>query len=296
MRSPRISFIVITSGRPEYLLRALESIFAQTINDREIVVVINGADQDSEDILRRFGPDVRALFLPENRGVGAGRNFGIAHARGEVLFFLDDDAELRNRNTAEQVLAHFDSDEGLGVVSLLVIDGNTEEVELRCLPFRDKQLPKEAIPACYFAGGAAAIHRRVVDRIGLFDESLFYSCEELDLSYRILAADFRILFDPAAKITHYRAGGRCQSSRIYFDARNRPWVALRNLPFPYCVSHCFLWWSRSFVMGFREGAVAEAMRGIRDCVLGIPALCRKRRPLGRSTCRLLAQNNGRLWY
>jgi GT2 family glycosyltransferase len=296
MRSPRISFIVVTNGRPQCLLRALESIRGQTIDDREIVVVVNGTDRETEEILRRFGPEVRVIVLPKNRGVGAGRNSGIAYARGEVLFFLDDDAELCNRDTANQVLAHFDNDTGLGVVSLLVIDGSTGQIELRCLPFRDKQLPDKATPACYFAGGAAAIRRLVLDRIGLFDECLFYSCEELDLSYRILAADFRILFDPTTEITHYRAGEGCQSMRIYFDARNRPWVALRHLPLPCCVSHCLLWWGRSFVMGLREGVVGQALRGIRDCVFGIPALCRERRPIGRSTCRLLAHNNGRLWY
>jgi GT2 family glycosyltransferase len=277
-------------------LRALESIRRQTIVDREIIVVVNGADHGTEQILRRFRSEVRILVLPENRGVGAGRNTGIACALGEVLFFLDDDAELRDRDTAKQVLAHFDNDVSLGVVSLLVIDGNTGQTEFRCLPFRDKQLPKKATPACYFAGGAAAIRRPVLDRIGLFDESLFYSCEELDLSYRILAANFRILFDPGVAITHYRAGAGDPSIRIYFDARNRPWVALRNLPLRYGVSHCLLWWARSFVMGIRQGVAGEALRGIRDCLRGMPALCRERSPIGRHTCRLLAQYNGRLWY
>jgi GT2 family glycosyltransferase len=296
MTSPRISFIVVTSGRPQHLLRALESIRGQTLDDREIIVVVNGADPGTEKVLCRFAPEVRAVILPNNQGVGAGRNSGIAHARGEILFFLDDDAELCNCDTAKQVLVHFDKDDGLGVVSLLVVDGHTREIELRCLPFRDKQLPDKATPACYFAGGAAAIRRRVLDHIGLFDERLFYSCEELDLSYRMLAADFRILFDPTTEITHYRAGEGCRSLRIYFDTRNRPWVALRNLPLPYCLSHCLLWWGRSFVMGIRDGVVAEALRGIRDCLHGIPALYRERRPIGRSTCRVLAHNNGRLWY
>jgi GT2 family glycosyltransferase len=296
MRSPRISFIVVTSARPQCLWRALESIRKQTIVDREIIVVVNGADQGTEQILRRFRSEVRTIILPENRGVGAGRNTGIACALGEVLFFLDDDAELRSRDTAKQVLDHFEQDVNLGIVSLLVSDGRTGEIESRCLPFRDKQLPETATPACYFAGGAAAIRRRVLDRIGVFDESLFYSCEELDLSYRVLAADFGILFDPHTEITHYRAGNGGPSTEIYFDARNRPWVALRNLPIFYCISHCFLWWGRSFVMGVRRGVVGDALRGIRDCVRGMPAWCRARRPVGRSTCRFLAHHNGRLWY
>jgi len=278
------------------LARALESIRGQTLKDREIVVVVNGTDRETEAILQRFGSEVNCVVLPENHGVGAGRNVGIAVARGEVLFFLDDDAELRSRETATQVLDHFAQDENLGVVSLLVIDGHTDQIESRCLPFRDKQLREKATPACYFAGGAAAIRRRVLDRIGRFDESLFYSCEELDLSYRVLAADFGILFDPQTQITHYRAGNGGPATEIYFDARNRPWVALRNLPLQYCISHCFLWWSRGLFLGVRRGVMGDALRGIRDCVRGMPIWCRARRPVGRSTCRFLAHHNGRLWY
>lgn len=296
MTSPLISFVVVTHARAKSLSKAIESIRCQTVQDREIIVVVNGPDQETENLLHTLASEVRPAFLKENRGVGGGRNVGIGMAGGEILFFLDDDAELCDRDTAKQVLAHFDHDAGLGVVSLLVIDGHTRQIELRCLPFRDKQLPEKATPACYFAGGAAAMRRRVLERIGLFDESLFYSCEELDLSYRLLAADFGILFDPNTKITHYRAINGGGYTEIYFDARNRPWVALRNLPILYCISHCFIWWGRSFLMGVRQGMVGEALRGIRDCLLGIPALCRERRPIGRSTCRLLAHNNGRLWY
>jgi GT2 family glycosyltransferase len=296
MTAPLISFVVVTHARAKFLSKAIASIRRQTVENREIIVVVNGPDEETENLLNTLAAEVRPVFLRENRGVGGGRNVGIGMARGEIIFFLDDDAELCSRDTAKQVLAHFDKDDGLGVVSLLVVDGHTGQIELRCLPFRDKQLPDKATSACYFAGGAAAIRRRVLDHIGLFDERLFFSCEELDLSYRMLAADFRILFDPTTEITHYRAAEGCQSLRIYFDARNRPWVALRNLPLPYCVSHCLLWWGRSFFMGIREGVVAEALRGIRDCLHGIPALCRERKPIGRSTCRVLAHNNGRLWY
>jgi GT2 family glycosyltransferase len=296
MTSPLISFVVVTHARAKFLSKAIESIRRQTVEDREIIVVVNGPDQETERLLDTPASEVRRAFLRENRGVGGGRNVGIGMARGEILFFLDDDAELCNRDTAKQVLEHFEKDVNLGVVSLLVIDGRSGQIEFRCLPFRNKHLPEKATPACYFAGGAAAIRRRVLDRVGLFDESLFYSCEELDLSYRLLAADFRILFDPATEITHYRARDGGHSIEVYFDARNRPWVALRNLPLVYCVSYCFLWWSWSFVKGVRRGVVGEALRGIRDCLLGMPALCRERRPIGRSTCRILAHNNGRLWY
>ena len=296
MISPRVSFIVVTHARPQWLSRALESIRRQTIDDREIVVVVNGPDRETQQLLRALDSEVRATFLGENRGVGGGRNAGIGLARGEILFFLDDDAELRNRDAAVRVLAHFESDIDLGVVGLLAIDANTGAVEHRCLPFRDKRLPERTITASYFCGGASAIRRRVFDRVGLFDESLFYSCEELDFSYRVLADGLRILFDPSVAVMHYRAGERGDSTALYFDARNRPWVALRHLPLLCCMTHCFVWWGWSLARGVHKRAIGAALRGIRDCVARMPALWRERRPIARSTRRLLAHNNGRLWY
>ena len=296
MRSPRVSFVVVTHARPRWLLGALESIRRQTIDDREIVVVVNGPDPATEQVLRALGPETRTSILDDNYGVSAGRNAGIALARGEVLFFLDDDAELRDPDAATRVLEHFERDIDLGVVGLLVLDDATGAVERRCIPFRDKRVPQGVTAACYFAGGACAIRRRVFDRVGLYDASLFYSGEELDLSYRLLEAGVRILFDPSVVVMHYAVGGHGESVAPYYYARNRPWVALRYLPLPCCVTHTVGWWAWSLAKAYRGQATIQALRGIRDCVTGMPAIWRERRPISRSTYRFLASNKGRLWY
>ncbi len=296
MTSPRASFIVLTHARSRWLSGALDSIRGQRLEDREIVVVVNGPDPETEQLLCSLGPEVRTIILDDNYGVGAGRNAGIALARGEFLFFLDDDAELRDPDAAERVLKHFERDIDLGVVGLLVLDAATSAVERRCIPFRDKRVPQGVTAACYFAGGACAIRRRVFDRVGLYDASLFYSGEELDLSYRLLEAGFRILFDPMVAVIHHAVGGHGGSMTPYYYARNRPWVALRHLPYLCAVTHCLAWWGWSLARGFREGGMTAALRGIRDCVAGIPIRWRERRPISHSTYRFLATNKGRLWY
>ena len=295
MTSPRVSFIVVTHARAQWLLGALESIRRQTIDSREIVVVVNGPDSEAEEVLRAHGLEVHATILDHNCGVGGGRNAGIALARGEILFFLDDDAELRDPHTVARLLTHFERDPDLGVVGLLVIDAAMGAIERRCIPFRNKRVPPGPTAACYFAGGACAIRRGVFDRVGLYDESLFYGGEELDLSYRLLDAGFRILFDPSVTVLHH-AAGRGESLAPYFYARNRPWVALRHLPLLCCVTHIVGWWAWSLAQGFRKRAMTVALRGMRDCVVGIPSRWGERRPISHSTHRFLATNKGRLWY
>ncbi len=296
MTSPRASFVIVTHARSKWVPGALESIRRQTLEDREIVVVVNGPDPETEQLLCALGPEVRTTVLDDNYGVGAGRNAGIALALGEFLFFLDDDAELRDPGAAERVLKHFECDPDVGVVGFLVLNDPKGAVERRCIPFRDKRLPPGVTEACYFAGGACAARRGIFTRIGLYDESLFYSGEELDLSYRLLEAGIRILFDPSVAVVHHAAGGHGEPAAPYYYARNRPWVALRHLPLLCSMTHCVAWWGWSLATGLREGAMVSALRGIRDCVTGMSAMWRQRQPISRATCRLLARNNGRLWY
>jgi GT2 family glycosyltransferase len=293
--SPRLSFIVVTHRRPQFLPRALDSIRRQTIADREIVVVVNGPDAETRKVLDSLGSEARVTELPNNYGVGAGRNAGIDLSRGEILFFLDDDAELGEPDIAAKALAHFERDSNLAVVSLPAFNANTNRVEPQCIPLRYKRLPQKPTEAGYFCGCACLIRRRVFDRVGLFDKSLFYTAEELDLSYRALEAGFRILFDPSLAVIHYRAGERKPSMPLYFQARNRPWVALRHLPLLYFATHCFAWWGWSLAKGARERAMGAAVKGIRDCVRGMPAVWDERNPISRTTRQNVARNKGRLW-
>lgn len=294
--APRASFIVVTHGRSRWLPGALESIRRQTMDDREILVVVNGPDPEAQQLLRSIGSELRAIVLDANYGVGGGRNAGIAQARGEILFFLDDDAELDDRDAAVRVLAHFDRDTDLGVVGFLVLDAATGAVERRCIPLRDKRVPSGVTAASYFAGGACAIRRCVFDRAGLYDASLFYAGEEIDLSYRLLEHGHHIVFDPSVRVIHHAVGASGIDGTPYYYARNRPWVAVRHLPLLNCVTHCVAWWGWSLAKGFRCRALGAALRGVRDCVTGMPAMWRVRRPISHTTYLLIARTNGRVWY
>ncbi len=91
------SILITTYNRPTYLKRAVESALAQqtTFSFEVIVVDDNGlgttAQQETQKLFTNFFPDVRYLPLEKNSGACAARNFGADAAKGEYLFFLDDD-------------------------------------------------------------------------------------------------------------------------------------------------------------------------------------------------------------
>ncbi|WP_434981414.1 glycosyltransferase family 2 protein [Daejeonia sp. YH14] len=103
------SILITTYNRPTYLKRAVESALAQqTWFPFEVIVVDdNGlgttAQQETQKLFTNFFPDVRYLPLEKNSGACAARNFGADAAKGEYLFFLDDDDMYLPGKVSQQV-------------------------------------------------------------------------------------------------------------------------------------------------------------------------------------------------
>ena len=89
-----ISVIVPTAHRPQLLRRAVNSVLAQSMSDLEVVVVIDGPDLETTQLLSDIA-DRRLRFIQNPRSLGSAgaRNVGIKAARGEWIAFLDDDDE-----------------------------------------------------------------------------------------------------------------------------------------------------------------------------------------------------------
>ena len=96
-----VSVIIPTHNRRRLLERAISSVRAQTFKDYELIVVDDGSEDSTPDLLRSLRGQVTALFQP-NRGVAAARNLGIQGSRGELIAFLDSDDEWLNEKLACQ--------------------------------------------------------------------------------------------------------------------------------------------------------------------------------------------------
>lgn len=90
----KISIIVPVYNVEKYLIRCLDTLVSQTIDDYEIILVNDGSKDNSlvicEDYYRQY-PNLIKLFSKENGGLSDARNFGIDKAKGEYLAFIDSD-------------------------------------------------------------------------------------------------------------------------------------------------------------------------------------------------------------
>lgn len=102
---PMASAVIPTYNRDEYIEGAIETVFAQTYDDIEVVIVDDGSTDDTHEVLDQYTGDdrVRVLHNETNRGIAVSRNRGIEAADGKYVCILDDDDRWHPEKIAKQV-------------------------------------------------------------------------------------------------------------------------------------------------------------------------------------------------
>ncbi|MBW1727683.1 MAG: glycosyltransferase family 2 protein [Deltaproteobacteria bacterium] len=90
---PQISVIIPLYNKGPYIRRALDSVFSQTFQDYEVIVVDDGSTDDGPDKVKAYNDPRLRLIRQANAGPGAARNRGIKEAKGQYVAFLDADDE-----------------------------------------------------------------------------------------------------------------------------------------------------------------------------------------------------------
>ncbi|MGD2165113.1 MAG: glycosyltransferase family 2 protein [Anaerolineae bacterium] len=240
---PRASVIIPNWNGLEHLPRCLDSLYAQTLTDIEIIVADNGSSDGSLGLLADRYPEVHVLALGENRGFAGACNAGMRVARAPIKVLLNNDTEADAR-WLEEVMDAFGRHPEAGMVAskMLLFDkrdtfhtaGDFYRVD--GLPGNrgvwqedEGQYDREeyVFGAC---GGSAAYRGAMLEQIGLLDEDFFYSNEDVDLAWRAQLMGWRCVYAPRAVVYHKLSatgGGRTAS---FFDGRNAIYVLIKDYP------------------------------------------------------------------
>ncbi|MGB0757157.1 MAG: glycosyltransferase family 2 protein [Patescibacteria group bacterium] len=183
---PKVSVIIPTYNRPEFIDKAIDSVLQQTYQDFEIIVVDDGVDKRADQVVSSFD-DQRVRYIPhkENKGGAAARNTGIKEAQGEYIAFLDDDDTWVSEKleTQIQTLEQLSSEVGFcycavtqirdeGNITSQVDSGIHDVYELALTRFKG------------FLTSGLMIRKSVLDEVGGFDPDL-PSHQEPDLIIRM---------------------------------------------------------------------------------------------------------------
>ena len=269
-----VGCIVLTQGsRPEDLHKALQSLLDQRGVDTDIVVVGNGWHPTG------LPESVRGIELKQNVGIPAGRNAGVPHVHGDLLFFLDDDAALAEPDTLERLARLFESQPDVGLAQLRVDprEGGTGPKDWSPrVGGRNRTTPGDVTVVWE---GAVAMRRTVFDRIGGWPEPFRYVHEGVDLAWRTLDAGYRVRYAADLVALHplpVPSASRHGYSR-YYGARNRVLLARRHLPLPLGVLYVGTFAVRTLPLLLRSPRdIRPALQGYRA---GMRDSCGKRKKL-----------------
>jgi GT2 family glycosyltransferase len=255
--------VVLTMGRrPEDLRRALDSLLAQRGVELDVVVV--GNEWEPTGL-----PDgVRGVGSAENLGIPAGRNLGVPHTRGDLLFFLDDDAALAAPDALAAVARRFEADPRLALLQLRVAprDGGAPARDwVPRLRVGDRSRSSD-ITAVW--EGAVAMRRSVFDAVGGWPADFRFVHEGIDLGWRVMGAGHRVAYAGDIVALHPSPTGTPHGYSFYYGARNRVWLARRHLPLALGAIYVTGFVLRTLPRLRSRQDALEALRGYRDGLRG----------------------------
>ncbi|WST44211.1 glycosyltransferase [Streptomyces avidinii] len=272
----RLGAVIITMGnRPDELKALLDSVARQDGAPVDVVVVGQGVQ------VTGLPEGVRSIDLPENLGIPGGRNVGIeAFGPGgrdvDVLLFLDDDGLLERTDTAELCRQAFTEDPGLGIISFRIADPDTGVTQRRHVPRLRASDPMRSSRVTTFLGGANAVRTRVFEQVGALPGEFFYAHEETDLAWRALDAGWLIDYRADMVLLHPTTAPSRHAVYHRMVARNRVWLARRNLPAPLVPVYLGVWLLLTLVRRPSAPALKAWFGGFRE---GWTTPCGPRRPM-----------------
>jgi glycosyltransferase involved in cell wall biosynthesis len=181
-----------------YIRQAIESVLSQTYSKLELYVIDDGSDDDSVSIvekLMKLNSNIKLFTTSGRKGSATARNLGIRNANGDFIAFLDSDDVWSPTKIEKQVKAYLSSS------NLCVVYSDWFRIDESGNILPPGRLPKPRISGNIFASalemvfGASTmflIPKRIIDNVGMFDESLLWA-EDLDFTLR-LARRFPFLY------------------------------------------------------------------------------------------------------
>jgi GT2 family glycosyltransferase len=277
----KVAAVVLSMGnRPAELEKALDTLLAQEGVELDVVLVGNGWRPEG------VPEAVRTVHLEENVGIPEGRNIGAREARGDILFFYDDDAFLPTTDVLARLAAEYALDDRIAVVQPRGADPTGLPTPRRWVPHLKTTGGGAGGDVVVFWEGVCTIRRSAFEEVGGWPGHFWYGHEGIDLAYRLLDAGWRLRYRPDVVVNHPATQPTRHSVYYRMNARNRVWVAKRNLPHPVAEVYVAVWSAITVARVRDREKLGVWFRGLRE---GVREDAGARRPMTWSTVARLSR-------
>ena len=246
-----LSIIIINYNVKYFLEQCLYSVENAILNiDAQIIVVDNNSNDGSKEFFADKFPNVKFIWGKENVGFSKANNIGLGQATGKYILFLNPDTIVAD-DCFKNCIEFFEKHYNIGALGIRMIDGGGKFLKesKRGFPSLFPSLfklfalatlfPKSRIFARYYLGNLSEyknhvvdvlsgafmlVEKKVLDKIGGFDEDFFMYGEDIDLSYRIQNAGLKNYYFSENTIIHFKGESTKKGSlkyvQLFYGAMN----------------------------------------------------------------------------
>lgn len=188
---PKIASIIITScNDSRYIGDCITSLIERTTVPLEVILCDNSTDPDAAHNIHRFAEqsakdayDYKLIYSRNKTTVGHTNNYGRASARGEFIFFANDDIKMISDNWCERMLKAAETKPDAGVIG--VVGTNTYRTQNVGNQYNPEKYLADIIPSATVSGILVHIPKKVLDKVGYFDENMTdYFWSDVDWAIR----------------------------------------------------------------------------------------------------------------
>ncbi|MEK7112080.1 MAG: glycosyltransferase family 2 protein [Patescibacteria group bacterium] len=250
MKRPKLSIIILNYNTVNLTRDCLASI-KKNRNEvpHEIIVSDNGSTDGSIEMIKKEFPWVKLIENGANLGFAKGNNRARKFAKGKYVLFLNTDTIVK-KGTLRETVKYMDEHPDVGALScrLVLADTSLDRDARRGFPTPwvslthfsglDKIFPNSRLLAKYWYGGVPEDRvqevdviqgayflspKRLLDKVGWFDEDYFLDGEDIDLCWKITKAGYKIIYYPEAEIIHLKGAtkGKNKKARVKVSLKNK---------------------------------------------------------------------------
>lgn len=221
--SESLSTIVVNRNTSALLRDCLRHVYESDVDKTvEVIVVDNGSNDDSVDMVNKEFPQAHVIKAGRNLGFAKANNLGFESSSGDFILLVNTDAVLQ-KDCVARLVRTMESNQSIGMVGpqLLNQDGSRqtsfEATPTLLTELLGRGLLKIFFPKLYpnrhvqlegplevetLIGAVILLRRKSWEAMGGFDESYFFFFEETDLAYRMRKSGWLVYHDPGAKAFH----------------------------------------------------------------------------------------------
>jgi GT2 family glycosyltransferase len=252
----KLSIIIVNYNTHILTKQTVDAVLKQKVSfEYEIILVDNASSDGSiEKLNEDFNMFIKEkkffiIINKENLGFAKANNIGIRAAHGQYILILNSDTVVEEA-CLEKCLKKLETDGKVGALGCKVVlpDGQLDHACKRGFP-----TPKASLhyllklhkknPSKYgqydalhigedevgevdsLMGAFMLMPRKVLDQVGLLDETFFMYGEDIDLCYRIKQAGYKVIYYPEAKIIHYKGGSsKKRRTKVIYDFHKAMWI------------------------------------------------------------------------